>query len=166
MNRYRAWGLALGVLLSIPAVVYAVAETYSTGGPGRTWGEHRGGTNITSTGDSKSSTTFSDAQATNGDPTVVVSPRMTVAGATVCVSVWLLEDNNAGTYTLMDISGVQTATASTVFRAGSAGNYLPTSPLTFDTMGADAYEVRYHDVSSGEVEPYARTAGDTSGVAE
>ena len=107
-----------------------------------------------------------DIQPTNGDLTVVVAPRFNTAGATVTVLVALYDDNGAGSYTLMGIADLQTATASTEIRESAAGDYLALDPLYFDTLSADAYDVRYIDESAGTVEGWAWTVGATARIAE
>lgn len=101
----------------------------------------------------------------DGDTAILVSPRFTSAGATATVSVWRYHYTSA-TYTLLDVAAVQTATASSLLRAGAAGDYLTLDPLVFVAGGADFYDVRVHDVSAGTVSLMARTLGGGAGVAE
>lgn len=107
-----------------------------------------------------------DIQPTNGDPTLVVAPRFTTAGATVTVLVALYDDDGAGTYTLMGIADVQTATASTEIRESASGDYMVLEPLYFDLAGADACDIRYFDDSAGTVEGWAWTVGVATRAAE
>jgi hypothetical protein len=162
MKSARAWAL-VAALLVLPigiAVADQVEEAYSrlTG----TFTNHR---TAFSADDSAVATTAIDPQPTNGAPTIAVAPRFTVASATATVEVWLYDQENE-TRTLMGIAGVQTATASSLRRAGASGNYLTNTPLLFDTLGADVYDVRYRSVSSGNLEPFAWTVGATSAAAE
>lgn len=116
--------------------------------------------------DSATATTPIDPQTVwDGDPALIVSPRFTSASATATVAVWRYH-YAGGTYTLLDVADVQTATAHGTIRAGAAGDYLVANPLVFATAGADVYDVRVLAVSAGTVSLVARTIGGGAGVAE
>lgn len=163
--RWRLVLLAPLLVLILATWVLAVAEHYDPviRNSGGVVVAHR---DAFSADDSAVATTPIDPQPTYASPTIVVAPRFTVGGATVTAEVWLYQQTGGPTYTLMGISAVQTATGSTLRRAGASGNYVTNTPLLFDSMGADVYDVRYRSVSSGNVEPFAWSVGIQSRAAE
>ena len=98
-------------------------------------------------------------RATDGDPTLVVSPRFSAASATCCVEVLLY---GADGTTQMGVAAVLTATGSGLRRNGAAGYYLTEQPLLFDTMGAPMVDVRLRAVSSGTVDLWVWKVGARS----
>jgi hypothetical protein len=165
-KRALAWGPLLVFLLAAVVVAgQAVTENYNRlkRDSGGAIAAHRA---HSSTDSSLTDMTPEDPQPTNGDLTVVCAPRFNTAGATVTVMCLLYDDNGAGSYTLMGIADVQTATASTEIRESASGDYLALDPLYFDTAGADVYDVRYFDDSAGTVEGWAWTVGAGSRAAE
>jgi hypothetical protein len=165
-KRAALWAPLLVLLLAV--VVWAgspVSENYGRlrRDSGGAIAAHRA---HSSTDSSLTDATPEDIQPTNGDPTVVVAPRFNTAGATVTVACFLYDDNGAGTYTLMGVADVQTATASTEIRESASGDYLVLEPLYFDTAGADCFDLRYVDESAGTVEGWAWTVGVATRAAE
>lgn len=170
MNRVRAWLGVVASLLLLAGIVLAqeaTAEIYP---------RVRKATNAravpTATGSATSggaSKTFSSSPAdpafTGGAPTIVVAPRFSVASATAEVHVGLYWYEGT-TYTFTGIAYVFTMTAAA--SGGDGTLYSASNPLTgiLDSLGADAYDVRYVAVSSGTATPYAWTAGAGGRAAE
>lgn len=87
-------------------------------------------------------------RATSGKPTICVSCELSASGATVAVACVLYTVSN-GSRVLM---GVQTATATaTVYRVTASGDYVA-GLLFFDSSGAEVYEIRVADPSTGTVD--------------
>jgi len=161
-------GGVLAALLLCASLALAVAEHYTPVRPG---GSDQGAAidahrTTFSTSDSDTAETPIDPQKVNGNTTIAVAPRFSASAATVTVDVRLYQERPDGTYVQLGIAAVQTATGSGLRRAGASGNYFTEAPLLFDTLGADVYDVRYRDVSSGTVEPWAWTFGVNSKAAE
>jgi hypothetical protein len=165
-KRAALWGPLLVLLLGV--VVWAgtpVSENYGRlkRDSGGAIAAHRA---HSSTDSSLTDASPEDIQPTNGDMTLVVAPRFTTAGATVTVACFLYDDNGGGSYTLMGVADVQTATASSEIRESAAGDYMVLEPLYFDLAGADCFDIRYFDESGGTVEGWAWTVGPASRAAE
>ena len=77
------------------------------------------------------------------NPTVAVSARMSVSGATATISVGLYHLTST-TFTFMGVAGVQTATGGT--NIDTNGEFVAPT-LFFDTAGATHYEIRKTDPS-------------------
>jgi hypothetical protein len=166
-NRFA---MALCALLLVAGAVLAQQITQETYRPVRTAARTVQTAHRTAVDGTDAQYTFDtpiDLQYTNGDPTIVVAPRWSDAGATAWVSVGLYSVVN-GTATFSGIAFVQTLTASSGIRGAVAGKYSVSGlPMIVDSLGFDAYDVRYHDVSgSGTVDSYAHTIGATSRAAE
>lgn len=158
----------LAITMSLAGAVLAqqrVAEQYTEISQAGTPDGHRTGL---SSDDSAVAPAPIDVQDCKGNPVVVVAPRFSAAGATATVEVWLYHSNGAAspTYTLLGISAVQTATAGSLRRDAASGKYLVVQSLTFDTLGANAYDVRYRGISSGTVDSWSWTVGGGTTLAE
>lgn len=163
--RNRAGLLAVALLLAVAGVALAevVQENYK---PVR---QHtsRGAPGFYRTAlDGSDSETYSatpvDPQPVGGDTTLVVVTRHTV-GSTAQVEVGLYTTVSGGTYSFMGVADVQTASAS---QKTDGTGWLPVRPLYFPLNGAQAYDVRVTDVSSGTVDVKAWTIGAASAAAE
>jgi hypothetical protein len=161
MKRAALWAPVFVFLLAAVALAAAVEERYrqlvGTAAASRT----AFSSDDSLLGDAASVDQFD----TGGDPTIVVAPRFSAAGATATVEVWLFRGTVASN-TCIGIADVQTATASTSRRESASGDYFVNEPLYFDSAGADVAEVRYRAVSSGTVEPWHWTCGAASKMGE
>lgn len=165
-RRKLAWLVAL-LLILVPLSAWAIGvqDTYVAAHRPSNQGAPAVYRDNLAADDSATALAAISAQPTNGDALLVVTPRFSAAGATATVEVWLYHyRSNAAT--LVGISDVRTATASTLRRAGPAGDYLCNRPVTFDLLGAAVYDVRVRGVSSGTVDLIAWTAGQASAAAE
>lgn len=110
-------------------------------------------------------TAVDELQPCLNDPTIVVVPKASTAGATVTVEVWLWQQV-AGVNTCMGIAGVQTCTAGSLRRDGASGKYWPLQPLVFPSYGADYYEPRIRGSSGGTWDLCGWSLGASSKAAE
>ena len=105
---------------------------------------------------------------TRGNPTVGVSARYSVDGASSAISVGLFHKTGGDVYTFMGIADVQTCTGAPGALYVDTNSEYPAGVKFYDTAGATHYEVRTTDPSvSATVRIFAWSYGaDTKAAAE
>ena len=162
-RKAKTWGPLLALLLVFACGGLAYAARMEEGYVLVRASTSDGATIMTSTRTTTGGDTTTPARRkdADGNPTVVVAPRCTAGGGTVCVSVLLFHRNSAGTETYITTAGIQTATFSRVC-PDSSYQWELNEPLSFPTYGLARYEVIYESVSSGTAHDYNWTLGAAS----
>lgn len=93
---------------------------------------------------------------TRGDPTVMVSARLSISGAKVGTELHLWRQKTPTTFSYVGVAGVSTATGG---RAVDVNGEFVAPMLYFDSSGSTHYEVRHTDPTLGTVRYFAMTYG-------